>query len=191
MYQNAQGEWEYDESDLQTIHRGRMTSPFSLTLDVCFDDKQFGKWVESARKKRLDVYLEELGTLIHDAVDFVELTLPFPMITNSLRDKAKDLGFSGTEMALQYLGEDDERDQTIIELGEKFQLHMRSLMCKVRANDHSEVIDGLLPELLQLRQWLDRSWTRDAKKDKERYSLDDWVTYSSKEGGGFEGSRHS
>ncbi|KAH7715814.1 hypothetical protein AAVH_16787 [Aphelenchoides avenae] len=183
--QNERGEWEYDESDPELLKAAERLGLLSSALQDVGDHERIAEWLEEARASGVDLYLEELGPLLYDAVAITMMASyneqrlfglgsegdSYVLLKENFREKLLALGFLAPKHQLRYVANSsdaDDIDRNVDEFAALFRSHITHLMVKVDAQDVTDVGVPLLADIVQLRQWLESRWARISASETKR-----------------------
>ncbi|KAH7719159.1 hypothetical protein AAVH_13409, partial [Aphelenchoides avenae] len=149
----------------------KLVQPFSFPMDDFAKEKHLIPWTAHMRKTLEGrMYLEELANLMHDAVDLLEnIDVPTEMIIDDLRLFLLELDLKPPILSLRYLGSSDRYEKDILAFGDQFNAHLNDLLDVVEANEHEMFLEDLTQDIIELRHWLDKRWTRSrGRKNKPK-----------------------
>uniref|UniRef100_A0A915ESK0 Transposase n=1 Tax=Ditylenchus dipsaci TaxID=166011 RepID=A0A915ESK0_9BILA len=130
------------------------------------DKDQLEDWAEEARDKGLSIYIEELSSIIYDAIGAIESFVPFQEVLDEHKKIAKLLGAAATPEGprMRYIGDKDNYVNNRDQFGRLFEKHIATILPKIKSNIFDGVMEVNLPDVLSIRHFVDKHWARYGKR---------------------------
>ncbi|KAI1702634.1 hypothetical protein Ddc_16981 [Ditylenchus destructor] len=121
-------------------------------------------WIDDAKDMHMQMYIDELASIVYDAIGAVESLIPFKPVLNGYIETAKLIGPPEVRN-LRYVGEQKDFEANRREFGKMFRAHIETLLIpKVETCSHDGVMESLVPDVVKIRYFVDKHWTRHGKK---------------------------
>ncbi|KAI1702632.1 hypothetical protein Ddc_16979 [Ditylenchus destructor] len=121
-------------------------------------------WVEDAKDMHMEMYIDELASIVYDAIGAVEGLIPFKPVLDGYIETAKLIG-PPEQRNFRYVGEQKDFEANRRQFGKMFRAHIETLLIpKVRTGSHDGVMENNLPDVVKIRHFVDKHWTRHGKK---------------------------
>ncbi|KAI1697333.1 hypothetical protein DdX_18549 [Ditylenchus destructor] len=139
---------------------------FTIPLQILGIDKDLLEdWVEDAKDKHMEMYIDELASIVYDAIGAVESLIPFKPVLDEYIKTAKLIGPPEVRN-LRYVGEEKDFEANRRQFGKMFRAHIETLlMPKVKTGSHDGVMESHVPDVVKIRHFVDKHWTRHGRKN--------------------------
>ncbi|KAI1702628.1 hypothetical protein Ddc_16975 [Ditylenchus destructor] len=136
-------------------------------------------WIEDAKDMHMQMYIDELASIVYDAIGAVEGLVPYKPVLDEYIETAKLIGPPEVRN-FRYVGEENDFEANRRRFGKMFRAHI-----EVRKDSHAGVMESLVPDVVKIRHFVDKHWTRHGKKDTTVETPDaektKWISYPATE----------
>ncbi|KAI1702629.1 hypothetical protein Ddc_16976 [Ditylenchus destructor] len=121
-------------------------------------------WIEDAKDMHMQMYIDELASIVYDAIGAVESLIPYKPVLDEYIETAKLIGPPEVRN-LRYIGEQKDFEANRRQFGKMFRAHIETLLIpKVKTGSLDRVMESLMPDVVKIRHFVDKHWTRHGKK---------------------------
>ncbi|KAI1702630.1 hypothetical protein Ddc_16977 [Ditylenchus destructor] len=122
-------------------------------------------WIDDAKDMHMQMYIDELASIVYDAIGAVEGLIPYKPVLDEYIETAKLIGPPEVRN-FRYVGEQKHFEANRRQFGKMFRAHIETfLIPKVRTDSHAGVMESLVPDVVKIRHFVDKHWTRHGKKN--------------------------
>ncbi|KAI1697336.1 hypothetical protein DdX_18552 [Ditylenchus destructor] len=138
------------------------TGPLTL-LEA--NDNLLEDWIEDAKDLHLEMYIDELASIVYDAIGVTESLIAYKPVLDTYIETAKLIGPPEVR-SLRYVGEEKDFEANRRQFGKMFHAHIETLLLpKVKTGSHDGVMESHVPDVVKIRHFVDKHWTRHGRKN--------------------------